>query len=77
MSWNEIAGSLSEEATALETAIEEGRTRSGEHSDRVDRALEEAVGDETLEQITSSIDFRTVRFRSHGRELVGNGGQNL
>ena len=44
-SWNEIVGILSEdEATDLEAAIEAGRTRSGERSDRFATELDEAVG---------------------------------
>ncbi len=49
-SWNEVTGILSEdEAADLEAAIEEGRTKSRERSDRLTAALDEAVGDETSE----------------------------
>lgn len=46
-SWKEVAGILSdEEADALEAAIEEGRKRSRERSDRLARELDETDGDE-------------------------------
>ncbi|MCU4718710.1 antitoxin VapB family protein [Halapricum hydrolyticum] len=49
-SWNEVTGILSEdEAADLEAAIEEGRTKSRERSDRLTAALNEAVDDETSE----------------------------
>ncbi|MCU4926742.1 antitoxin VapB family protein [Natrarchaeobius sp. A-rgal3] len=49
-SWNEVTGILSEdEAADLETAIEEGRTKSRERSDRLTAELDEAVIDETSE----------------------------
>lgn len=49
-SWNEVTGILSEdEAADLETAIEEGRTKSRERSDRLTEELDEAVIDETSE----------------------------
>ncbi|SFS07179.1 Predicted antitoxin, CopG family [Halomicrobium zhouii] len=44
-SWNEVAGILSEEeASDLESAIGEGRDRSGERSDRLTAELDEAIG---------------------------------
>jgi len=44
-SWNEVAGILSEEeASDLESAIKEGRTRSRDRSDRLTAELDEAVG---------------------------------
>ena len=47
-SWNEVVGILSEdEATDLDAAIKEGRTHSGERSDRFATELDEAVGNET------------------------------
>ena len=49
-SWNEVTGILSEdEAADLEAAIEEGRTKSRERSDRLTAELDEAVDDETSE----------------------------
>lgn len=49
-SWKEVTGILSEdEAADLEAAIEEGRTKSRERSDRLTAALDEAVDDETSE----------------------------
>ncbi|MDQ2052743.1 antitoxin VapB family protein [Natronolimnohabitans sp. A-GB9] len=49
-SWNEVTGILTDdEATDLEAAIEEGRTRSRERSNRLTAALDEAVDDETSE----------------------------
>ncbi|RQG99006.1 antitoxin VapB family protein [Natrarchaeobius oligotrophus] len=49
-SWNEVAGILSEgEARDLESAIEEGRTRSKERSKRLTAELDEAVGNEKPE----------------------------
>lgn len=49
-SWNEVIGILSEnEAADLEAAIEEGRTKSRERSDRLTASLDEAVDDETSE----------------------------
>ena len=49
-SWDEVAGILTEdEAADLEAAIEEGRTRSGERSDRLTAALDETVDDEQAE----------------------------
>lgn len=49
-SWNEVVGILSEdEATDLETAIEEGRNRSRERSNRLTAELDEAVGNEKPE----------------------------
>ncbi|WP_312908294.1 antitoxin VapB family protein [Natronosalvus caseinilyticus] len=49
-SWNEVTGILSEdEAADLEAAIEEGRTKSRERSDRLTVELDEAVDDETSE----------------------------
>jgi predicted CopG family antitoxin len=47
-SWNEITGILSEdEAANLAAAIEEGRTKSSERSDRLTAALDE-VGDDEI-----------------------------
>lgn len=44
-SWSEVAGILSEEEAAdLETAIEDGRERSGERSDRLTEELDEMSG---------------------------------
>lgn len=49
-SWNEVTGMLSEdEAADLEAAIEDGRTKSREQSDRLTAALNEAADDETSE----------------------------
>ncbi|RQG97236.1 antitoxin VapB family protein [Natrarchaeobius chitinivorans] len=49
-SWNEVAGILSEgEARDLESAIEEGRTRSKGRSNRLTAELDEAVGNEKPE----------------------------
>ena len=49
-SWNEVTDILSEdEAADLETAIEEGRTKSRERSDRLTAELDKAVIDETSE----------------------------
>ncbi|QSG09017.1 antitoxin VapB family protein [Halapricum desulfuricans] len=49
-SWNEVAGILSEdEAADLEAAIEDGRTKSSERSDRLAAALNETGDDETSE----------------------------
>jgi len=49
-SWNEVTGILSEdEAAALEAAIEDGRRKSSERSDRLTAALNEAGDDETSE----------------------------
>lgn len=49
-SWNEVTGILSEdEAADLEVAIEEGRTKSRERSDRLTAELDEAVDDQTSE----------------------------
>jgi len=49
-SWNEVTGILSEdEAAALEAAIEDGRRKSNERSDRLTAALNEAGDDETSE----------------------------
>ncbi|AHG02255.1 hypothetical protein HALLA_20350 (plasmid) [Halostagnicola larsenii XH-48] len=49
-SWNEVTGILSEEeATDLESAIEDGRARSTERSNRLTAALDEAVDDEKPE----------------------------
>ncbi|WP_306059119.1 antitoxin VapB family protein [Natronococcus wangiae] len=49
-SWNEVVGILSEEeASDLESAIEEGRTRSKERSNRLRAELDEVVGNEKSE----------------------------
>lgn len=49
-SWNEVAGIFSEdEATDLETAIEEGRTRSRERGRRLQAELDDAVDSEPSE----------------------------
>lgn len=49
-SWNEVAGILSEEeARDLESAIEEGRTRSKERSNRLTAEIDEAVSNEKTE----------------------------
>ena len=49
-SWNEVTGILSEdEAMDLEAAIEEGRAKSGERSDRLTVELDEPVDDEPSE----------------------------
>ncbi|QSG14574.1 antitoxin VapB family protein [Halapricum desulfuricans] len=49
-SWNEVTGILSEdEAAALEAAIEDGRRKSNERSDRLTAALNEAGDDEASE----------------------------
>jgi len=49
-SWNEVTGILSEnEAADLEAAIEEGRTKSRERSDRLTAEVDEAIDDETSE----------------------------
>ncbi|MDG5761833.1 antitoxin VapB family protein [Natronococcus sp. A-GB1] len=45
-SWNEVTGILSEdEAADLETAIEEGRTKSRERSDRLTAELDDKTSE--------------------------------
>jgi len=49
-SWSEVTGILTEaEATDLEVAIAEGRTRSRERSDRLTAELDEALDSEQSE----------------------------
>ncbi|ELY48901.1 antitoxin VapB family protein [Natronolimnohabitans innermongolicus] len=49
-SWNEVTGILSEdEAADLEAAIDDGRTKSRDRSDRLTAELDEAIDDEMSE----------------------------